>query len=279
MINNIIVISDLHCGCRFGLLPKEGIQIDGGNVVLPSPLQLKMWGYWEEFWGEWVPKVTKKQDYAVILNGDAIDGVHHGSTSQISHNIKDQENICVSIMKPIVSAPKCKAYYHIRGTEVHGGISGDSEERIAESLGAVRDELGAYSRWELWLRFGANKALIHVTHHIGTTSSASYESTAVQKEMVETLNEAGRWGDEPPVVIVRSHRHREFETRFGTKNGYGISLVTPAWQLKTPFTNRIPLGRTSTPHIGGYLIREGDEDMVFTRHKVWRIERSQCEEI
>ena len=79
----------------------------------------------------------------------------------------------------------------------------------------------------------------------------------------------------PPDVIVRSHRHRAFETRVPTANGYGISLVTPAWQLKTPFTFRIALGRSSMPQIGGILIREGEEDGIFTKSKIWEIGRSK----
>ena len=128
----------------------------------------------------------------------------------------------------------------------------------------------------MWLRL--KTALVHFSHGIGTTSSSSYESTAVYKEMVEAFNEAGRWRDEPPDVVVRSHRHRQFETRIATKKGYGISLVTPGWQLKTPFVYRLASGRSSTPQIGGYLIRCGDEDEPYTRFKVWRLKRPREEQ-
>ena len=268
-IRNIIVISDTHCGCQLGLMPPQ-VPLDNGLTVMQSALQKKMWAMWLEFWNKWVPEVTQGEPFILVHNGDAIDGVHHNSTTQISHNLTDQKRIAEMVLAPQIK--KAARYFHIRGTEAHVGQSGADEEELAGTLKAIPDQLGNHARWDLWLRLRG--ALVHFTHHIGTTSSAAYESTAVWKEMAEAYNEAGRWNDEPPDVVVRSHRHRQFETRIATNKGYGISLVTPAWQLKTPFVWRGTLGRTGTPQLGGYLIRAGSEDHVFTRFKVWKIERT-----
>jgi len=272
LINNIIVISDLHCGCRMGLFPADGVILDEGNTAKPSLLQREVWSMWREFWDKWVPKVTKREPYILVINGDALDGRHHGSTTQISQNLSDQQKIAEAVLEPVIGLKQCKAYYHIRGTEAHVGQSGEQEELLAKSLGAVKDGKN-FARWEMWLKL--HKALIHFSHHIGTTASSAYESTAVYKEMVEAFNEAGRWKDEAPDVVVRSHRHRQFEIRIATEKGYGIPLVTPAWQLKTPFVHRMASGRAGTPQIGGYLIRHGDEDEIFTRFKVWKISRTK----
>lgn len=270
-IKNIIVISDTHCGCQLGLCPPK-VQLDNGGFYYHSKLQKKVWDMWQHFWKVWTPMVTKGEPYIIIHNGDAIDGVHHGSVTQISHNITDQIQIARDVLKPVIENKKCVGYYHIRGTEAHVGKSGMSEEGLAKSLGAIPDENGNYARWELWMKL--NKNLIHFSHHIGTTQSANYESTAPYKEYIESLTDAARWHNQPPDVIVRSHRHRAIETRIPTAGGYGISVVTPSWQLKTPFTHRISLGRVSMPQIGGIIIRHGDEDAIFTRSKVWSIERT-----
>lgn len=272
-INNVIVISDTHSGCKLGLSPPS-FKLDEANIILQSPLQAKVWGMWKEFWRDWVPMVTKGEDYVVVHNGDALDGVHHGNVTQVTHNLADQRRMAFDVLSPITKSPKCKGYYHIRGTEAHVGKSGQDEESLAKELGAVPDEHGNHARWELWLRM-ANNVLGHFTHHIGTTSSAAYESTAPYKEMVEAFVEAGKLGNEPPDFIVRSHRHRSIEIKVPTKNGHGIALVTPAWQLKTPFTYRVTLGRISTPQIGGFLIRSGHEDRIYTRSKIWQIERTK----
>lgn len=257
-----------------GLCPPEGASLDGGGTYSPSLLQQRVWSYWREFWDDWVPQATRGEPYAVVMNGDALDGVHHGSTTQVSHNLSDQAAIAYACLKPVVEACEGR-YWHIRGTEAHVGPSGAEEERLAKALGAVPNSLGEHSRWELWKRLGGD-TLVHFSHHIGTTGSAAYEATAVHKEMTEAFVEAGRWGDEAPQVIVRSHRHRLIEIRMGTDHGYGTSIVTPAWQLKTPFSHRIPGARQSQPQIGGVLLRRGDEES-HTRWKVWRIERPEVE--
>jgi hypothetical protein len=269
-IKNIIVVSDTHCGCRLGLCPPE-VKLDDGGTYQASDLQLKTWGMWDNFWHKWVPEVTHGEPFAVVVNGDTTDGVHHGSVSQISHNPTDQRRIAMKVFEPIVEMCEGR-FFMIRGTEAHVGKSGQNEEDLAEALKAIPDEEGRHARYELWARIG-NKGLIHFMHHIGTTGRSHYETSAVMAELAESYTEAGRWRKEPPDVVVRSHRHRHIEVRVPTKLGYGIAFVTAAWQLKTPFTYKIPGGRVTTPQLGGSLIRMGDEDL-YTRHKIYEIERS-----
>lgn len=274
-INNIIVFSDPHCGCRFGLCPDQ-VMLDGGGSYISSKFQKEVYKKWLEFWHEWVPLVTKKEPYIVVCNGDMIDGVHHNATTQISHNLQDQKNIAVQIMKPILSLPHCERFYMIRGTEVHTGHTGCDEEAIAKELNAVKTKEGEYSRYELWIRFGENN-LCHFTHHVGTTNSAAYESTAIYKELVEAYNECGRWNERPPNCIIRSHRHRSFKIEVPSDSGQSIAICTPGWQLKTPHVYKGSLGRAGTPHVGGFLIRSGDEDTLYTRSRIWKMERTKPE--
>ncbi len=250
----------------------DGARLDENNVVSASPIQLKMWHWWREFWDEWVPMATHGEPFAVVHNGDAIDGVHHHGTTQWSHCIADQRTHAEKILRPVVDACEGR-YYHIRGTEAHVGQSGTEEEQLAKALGAIPNKDGQFARWELWKRLGDK--LIHFTHHIGTTSSAAHETSAVNAEMASAFNEAGRWGHEPPAVIVRSHRHRHCGITLPAEWGRAIAFVTAAWQLKTPFVYRIPGGRNSTPHVGGSLIRLGDE--IDTRHFTKDIGRSEVE--
>lgn len=277
-VKNIIVISDTHFGCQLALCPPI-VNLDSGGTYHASNLQLKLWDMWQHFWNDWIPEVTKGEKYYIVHNGDINDGSHHNSVTQITQNIKDQANVAIQVMRPIVENKKCAGYYHIRGTEAHVGKSAQTEEGIASALGAIPDDIGNHARWEMYFNLygGKKKYLIHFSHHIGGTQSASYESTAVYKELIEAYTEAGRWLEEPPDLVVRSHRHRQFEIKIATRKGYGMSIVTPAWQLKTPFVHRLAMGRSSQPQVGGYLIRIGDEDGLYTRFKVWDIERPKTE--
>ena len=272
-ITNLVVVSDLHCGCRMGLCPPGPIGLDDGGTYEASPLQQKVWAWWEEFWSDWVPVVTRGEPFAVCLNGDALDGSHHNNVTQVSQNLADQADIAYAVLKPVVEACEGR-YYHIRGTEAHVGKSGQEEERLARRLEAVPNAQGQYARWELWMRVGVG--LVHVMHHIGTAGSMAYETSAIQKEMEQAFVEAARWGDEIPDVVVRSHRHRNAETRVQSHKGFATSCTTAGWQLKTPFVYRVAGARQTQPQVGGTLVRSGDED-IYTRHKLWKLDRPKVE--
>jgi len=201
--------------------------------------------------------VTRGDRYAVGINGDALEGRHHGATHQISQNLADQLTIARRVIEPI--RDRATHLYMIRGTEAHVGASGESEEALAVMVAADHDpESGQHSRYEAFVRVG--DCSVHCAHHIGATGSMAYETSAVTKEMNEFLADSARWGESPPDVIVRSHRHRQSRVYLDGHRGQIIGLVTGGWQGKTPFAFRVPGGRITRPHIGGAIIRQGDEE-------------------
>lgn len=269
----LVVISDTHCGCRLGLCPPERIRLDDGGFYEASEFQVQMWILWREFWDEWIPQVTRGEPYDPVHNGDVIDGVHHSSTTQISQNIEDQQRIAELVMRPEIE--KCKQggrYYHIRGTAAHVGQSSVYEEQIARKLGAEPNGTGQYARYDLWKRVG--KALVHLMHHVGVTSSAAHGASAVNAELTAEYVEAARWNREPPDFVVRSHRHRSIAVDLNSAKGYAAAIVTPAWQGKTPFAWKVAGARISEPQFGGIVIRQGDEEFYY-RRRVWGIGRSE----
>lgn len=272
-ITNLVVISDTHCGCALGLCPEDGVLLDDGGEYKPSKFQRKMWAYWLDFWENWVPDATRGEPYAVVFNGDAIDGVHHKSTTQISQNLTTQRGIAYEVLKPVVE--RCEGrYWHIRGTDAHVGASATDEEALAKSLGAIPNDDGQYARYDLWKSVGPR--IVHLLHHVGSTGSQAYEATAVGKELVESFTEAARWDRRPPDAIVRSHRHRCIQIDIPTAHGNGFAVVTPAWQGKTPFAWKIPGARLAEPQFGGVLIRFA-HDRLFCDKRVYTIERSPTE--
>lgn len=273
MIRNIVVISDTHFGCRLALCPPGGASLDDGGEYMPSVLQQKLWSLWLFFWNNWLPSEIGDEPFILVHNGDAIDGVHHGSTTQISQNLEDQGTLAVEAMQPFVD--RAAAYYHVRGTEAHVGKSGVEEERVAKRLGAKPNKQKQHARYDLWYKLGDH--YINFLHHVGTVSSNAYEATAVGKELAETISESASWGHEIPSCIVRSHRHRHIEVKKPTHKGETIAFVTAAWQLKTPFAYKVAGARVSTPQIGGSLIRLHKSGVLYTRHFVQPIERSDVE--
>ena len=261
-VSNLITISDTHCGCTLGLHSMVPTSIDGTGWYEPSEAQQAMWAWWTEFFDDFVPKATHGEKFAIAVVGDALDGVHHRSTTQISHNVNAQKEVARPIFNDLRERCEGRLYW-IRGTEAHVGSSGVYEEELAREMKAIPDENGCYARWEIWFELG--NGLVHATHHIGTTGRSHYESSALMAEFAEACTEAGRWGHRPPDIVVRAHRHRHLKVEVPTSKGMGIVYTNPGWQLKTPFVHKIPGGRQSMPQFGGAVIRQGDQDL-YTRH-------------
>lgn len=260
-VPNIVVVSNTHVGSTLALCQKH--ILDDGGTFLPSPLQKKLWLLWENFW-DWTYETLNGEPFILVHNGDVIDGVHHRTTALSTHNLTIQNRLAVDILEQHVG--KAERYYQIRGTEAHVGQSAQEEEAIAASLGSEQDqETGQYARWELWMSFG--EELIHFAHHIGTTSSTAYESSAPMREMVAAFVEAGQWRQRPPTLLIRSHRHRYIEV----KAPNGRIVVTPAWQCRTPFVFKVD--RMRAPQFGGLIIRNGSEG-VHIREKLYTIQQS-----
>ena len=275
LVKNNICVSDIHAGCMFGLCPPTGVFLDNGAPYLPSKAQQVVWDWWLEFWFEWVPLVTKNEAFTVVINGDWVDGRHHGAVSQISQNLATQNKIGLACIEQIYQLPGFAGLYSVRGTEAHTGQSGENEEVLAKQAEAIPDELGNYSRHDLWLKVG--DALCHYLHHIGTSGSSAHEASAVNAEMTAEYVEAARWGHQPPDFVIRSHRHRSIVVDLDGAKGYAAGIVTPGWQLKTPFTFKIAGARMQQPQFGGILIRTGDQEHYYRRW-VKSIGRSKTEE-
>ena len=275
-IDALLVFSDIHSGCQMALVPPDGSPLDNGGRYMPSLFQQKLWGWWHEFTTQWVPHVMGDRRWVVVNNGDTLDGRHHNNTTTWTTNLSDMVRNAYELLAPAIEAWGVP-YYHIRGTEAHGGQAGEDEERLAGKLGAVPNGIGQHARYELLKWLGDEFSLVHILHHIGTTSSTAYESTAVLKELVDMYTEGAQWRERPPDVVVRSHRHRPIKVELPTINERAFAIVTPGWQGKTPLVHRIAGARVKQPVFGGVAIILSDEGEHYSRQYVRRLERPAAE--
>jgi hypothetical protein len=247
-----------------GLCPPV-VTLDGGSVYAASQFQLWLWERWEEFCNVWVPHVTKGEPWDLVVNGDALDGVHHGATTQISHNLNDQALIALEVLKPLVA--RAESYYHIRGTEAHVGKSGAEEERLARELGSIPDSDGRHARWEYMHEMMGEDGKprnVHFAHHI---NNAMFTATTLSRHLNQMYTRAGKWEGKIADVIVRGHQHRYSQVQLAGKRGLAIGAISPGWQGTTPFGYRIA---AEPPEFGGMVVRVGDEGL-YTRAKVWSL--------
>jgi len=264
-----VVVSDLHCGCRFGLCPSGRIPLDGGGTYTQSSLQRFTWRLWEHFWNKWVPQVVGDRRFCIVVNGDVIDGTHHGTVTQISQNLADQLRIAQTVLSPLVKRVDGRLYI-VRGTEAHAGASAQEEDKLCEMLRISPATFG------LWLQMGGK--LLHFAHHIGSAATLQTEPLALAREMSNALMNAARWRGMLPDCLVRSHRHTNMEIRIATSRGPVVAFCTAGWQLKTPYLYRIAVAKTTIPQIGGSVIIVEDSDII-SRHFVYALRSEKAARI
>lgn len=252
----IIHVPDEHCGCRLGLCPPGRIKLRPIGSYTQSNTQHVVWLWWLDFWRKWVPFVLEGRKAAVVFNGDQVDGVHHGTTTQISQNPADQLDVAERALAPAVEAAG-GSLYATWGTPAHGGLSNELEETLARRIGCIPDSNGNYARPELWLRLG--KHLVHILHHVGART---------RTELELALRDAGQWQREPPTVIARGHVHRCDEERMPGPHGPRIAFISPGWQAKTPYSYRHQASRNRLPQFGGSIIRIEPDGTLGTYHYV-----------
>lgn len=275
-INNHVAISDTHCGSKHGLCVPWKVRLpeSSGAFYLASKHQKRLWKQWNFACKEFIPDATRGEPFVVIHNGDAVDGDHHNTSTIISRNLAVQAEIAGECLEVIMAVPGFRGLYAVGGTPAHVGEAWCEEERLFRQLGAIPDSNGNSVRGELWIMCGPR--LGHYAHHIGTTSSGAYETSALAREANELYAEAAKRGLRPPDFIVRSHRHLRSEIRVAREKQDAIVLVTAAWQLKTPFVQKTAGGRVMSPQTGLSVIRY-HEGQLFTRHETWYVDRPRVE--
>lgn len=259
-VKHIAVVSDLHFGSALAAMPREGFVTDDELTIMPSPLQRVLWDEWEGFWG-WVEDRVGGDDFAVVVNGDAVDGRVKDSPQSLPL-IEDQIKLAACCLS-VPTIRRASKVFFVRGTEAHVGKCAEREEALADKL---RKEvaLGRAGRhgstYDLRVLLGDN--LIQFSHHIGSTSSPVSETTTLMRELVKASVRAGRWGGQMPRMMVRSHRHTHVAISWPTRSGYCTGITTPGWQALTSYGHKVV--PAEIVQIGGVLISlQDDGDIDF----------------
>ena len=233
----LLLASDTHCGSTIGLCPPEGVRLDDGQEVKPSKPQAWLWWCWEQ-----VHKAAAETAKAAkgplwtVLNGDLVDGDHHGTT-QIMSRHPDAQHYIADRTFSLTKDLKPARLFVVRGTEVHTGTSGSAEEGLAKMLGAERDpETHLWSRWHLRIR--VHGKLVDVQHHgkgLGRLPHTKENgANSLAWRVWQTHAERGL---EPPALVVRSHLH-QWADSFGAHR-QTRALFLPSFQLKTAYVHRV----------------------------------------
>ena len=245
----LAITSDQHCGSTLGLCPPEGVRIDEGAEYHPNKAQLWTWSCWEDYWkAVHATQVRHKSELWCAYNGDSVDGDHHNTSQIISRNPEPQSYLLERVFG-VPGALRPERQFVIRGTEVHVGPAGSSEELWAKKLpNHVRNpDTKTHSWWHC--RLEVHGVRFDFQHHgrVGTRPWTKMTGTATLA--AEIFLEHTMSGNEYPHFAIRSHRHQHVDTfdAFPTR-----VIQTPAWQLKTAHAHKVL--PESIADIGGIIV-------------------------
>jgi hypothetical protein len=239
----LVVVADTHAGSSTGLLPKGNWTGMDGQTVQRSTGQRVLGQQWDECW-ERVAQLRKGARLVVVHNGDAIDGFHHNTTQVITNNTEEQKQMHLGSMDDAlqrVNFKKSDQLYYVYGTESHVG---GTEEAIARDLGAVpcieptsgRD--GRYVHYRL--KLNVNGVRFDIAHHgIGAGGRMWTRTNGCYLAAKDHYLRSLEYGTPRADYLIASHFHEYITAVYDGHNGSTRAIITPAFQLKTAYGNRV----------------------------------------
>jgi hypothetical protein len=224
MARILLVVSDLHCGSEVGLMPPDTTVRTGNKISFGGNVHQEwLWACWTDLQAQFA-RIHGKDKYALLLNGDLTEGIHHKSIESLTQSIEDHANMAIEAVGGLAS--KAHKTFVTLGTEVHTGLI---EHYIAKKIGA--EGKGAKAKW----LFRMAGCLVDATHHIGVTSRAYLEATSLSITMGNARLNSMRCGQEPARIYLRGHRH----TGGWFSDGQGMIGVTGGWQFLTRYGRKV----------------------------------------
>jgi hypothetical protein len=232
----LVVASDLHVGSKVALCPDGFVDSDGCPVALNS-VQRWIGEQWASVWQE-THRIIGEDRWVLALNGDMIEGRHHGAGQVWSVEPGDHVRAVVELLQPV--AETADAVLLTLGTECHAGVA---EIGIGMALDAMVDPetgLCAANRWDVEV---AGSPVV-VRHHMGASSRPWLTGTQLSIQRSLERERAGRHGLRPPRAICLAHRH---VPEHSIEGGCAV-VVTAPWQARTRYGHRV--APASDPVVG-----------------------------
>jgi len=238
---NLLLLSDLHIGSIFGLLPPDFVANDGSEVRQNAGQQY----LWECF-SDMISWAAGFHIDAIFINGDLIDGRQPKSQgAELCLPLpNDQEEAAVFTLRflrnklkkllklePEVEIPT----YVVQGTEYHDGRGASELESIAARLNAVEYQClhgtGRFTREVCGVNFdGVN---VNLAHHVGGGGGFA-KSGGIDRELlwsaIAGVEDRALRAD----LLCRSHLHYFVHLEKPTQH----AVITPCWQLQTRFMRK-----------------------------------------
>ncbi len=196
----VVVISDLHCGHRFGLVPpawqlRNNVSVQHKDI---TKIEKRMWQQYKSLADELSPV-----DVLFVL-GDCVDGkaMRSGSTELITADRNEQVDMACEAIK-IWNAPKIRM---VHGTPYHVGTEEDWETIVAEKLqSGYSIPRSVTIKDHDWINI--NGVIFDIKHHTGSSSNPYGRHTPLARTRIWNLLHDERKTQPKSKVFLRGHVH------------------------------------------------------------------------
>lgn len=244
----IISLSDMHSGSDRALFPdwivrkeKTAANDDDPAGMVASARQIKIFKHFQYSAAE-VKKRTGDKRLIVVHNGDATEGIHHGSIQIMSANPKDHVNIHIELMDYFLDKI---GFTRQRGDELHyvSGTQSHTED-MEKGISDYYDYIDAGFHDEL--RMKVNGRTVWYTHHGGAAGDGQTEGDSYRNWLKRIYFNNLKSGAPQPDLIYTGHVHKPIYSSYVQDYHTIHGVILPSWQMKTRFAYRAaPFQRNS----------------------------------
>jgi len=216
-----LVLSDLHAGSAFGLLPPDFISAEN-NHIMPNSGQEYLYKHFDGL----LKRLAPRQIDFIVVNGDIMDGEQrktNGDTLAL-HRLCDQREAAYKLLRPWQQAFPKADWHFVTGTRYHEVMP--EVEQLTVML------FGEKKTVNRSLKLSIGDAVLSFNHEISGTGDM--KGNAMEKEIIRELTAMAEHGWEASDALIRSHLHTYRLLARQDK----LCVISPCWQLQTDFMSR-----------------------------------------
>jgi len=214
----IVVISDTHCGHRFGLTPPAWWASEEST---DDRLQ-KHKKFQREFWEFYSSEIERLKPIDILIaNGDMIEGkgVNTGGIELITSDRHEQ----VRMAKTVIDTAEAQAVRVSYGTAYHSGKDEDFESLLRDTVACKDVKVSGHPFFEV------NGCIFDIKHKISRSTIPHGRITPLIRAALWNAIWNARGRQPKAKFIIRSHVHY-YES---WKNAEWEGIITPALQYNS----------------------------------------------
>ena len=223
----IVNISDMHCGSSRAIFPNHFMQFEHTNYT-PTDTQKKIHAHWLKC-ADYARQNRKSKRMIIVHNGDAIEGIHHGSIQAVSPSWDDHVEIHLELMDEFLkragfSKKNGDELNYLSGTESH---TADKESGIAKDLKA--------DHYEHEFEMKINGRRLWYTHHGAGAGDGANEGDGYRNWLKRIYWNCVKGKKPIPDMVVTGHFHKPVYNIYVQDYHLLHGMMLPSWQMKTRY--------------------------------------------